>query len=518
MSKLFSFLFKRSAVPPSCDVLSDASPITEPDQSDFVLWHHQKAMLHRVLAIEAYDLTLKVSPSNIMRYNEKHRPDPLDVGIGIMNDPPGCGKTHVMLALIAMDKLPTTNIVIVPPNLHLQWIQAIYEYFPNGVKYLAITEYKDTLQLYNKDVTNKLFKGLRIILTSSTFADAVASGLSVAKVDVDRVIIDEVDTITAGFHNIPKCKRVWFMSASFNPTSHKEMGPFDLAHMSEAQIGSIVCRCDPQFMRKHQAANLPEPETKVIQIEDDEIMLLKDIISNEQLTQLNALNVAKTKVQLLRNNSATVTSVMELARLFLQDLEEQCDILSQRLAKFDDIDVEEFSDVSFELLELQTSIRVVQEKRDLLRSRIASFDLNPFLRVQSETKLDVVRKICDDVQQLDAKWMFFSDDDALFDLVQPILKEKGVKHVTLSEGTVKKNEIAIAAYKEDAECKVILVNSMKDGVGLNLENTTHILFLHYTNPQLVEQVIGRAQRPGRKTQLNIVCVYYKNETPIIDKN
>jgi hypothetical protein len=30
---------------------------------------------------------------------------------------------------------------------------------------------------------------------------------------------------------------------------------------------------------------------------------------------------------------------------------------------------------------------------------------------------------------------------------------------------------------------------------------------------MVEQVIGRAQRPGRTSVLNIVCLYYANEVP-----
>ena len=49
------------------------------------------------------------------------------------------------------------------------------------------------------------------------------------------------------------------------------------------------------------------------------------------------------------------------------------------------------------------------------------------------------------------------------------------------------------------------------GCGLNLENTTHLLFTHATNPLLVEQIVGRAQRFGRKCRLHIVGIFNKNE-------
>ena len=49
------------------------------------------------------------------------------------------------------------------------------------------------------------------------------------------------------------------------------------------------------------------------------------------------------------------------------------------------------------------------------------------------------------------------------------------------------------------------------GSGLNLENSTDLIIMHKMKPEYEEQVIGRAQRPGRKGVLNVWKILYENE-------
>lgn len=58
---------------------------------------------------------------------------------------------------------------------------------------------------------------------------------------------------------------------------------------------------------------------------------------------------------------------------------------------------------------------------------------------------------------------------------------------------------------------VLLLNSNLFGCGLNLEITTDILFLHKTPHDLQTQIIGRAQRPGRKNKLYVWFIMHENE-------
>jgi hypothetical protein len=46
---------------------------------------------------------------------------------------------------------------------------------------------------------------------------------------------------------------------------------------------------------------------------------------------------------------------------------------------------------------------------------------------------------------------------------------------------------------------------------MNLENTTDVVFLHKTNLSMKHQVIGRAQRPGRTSQLKVWELLHGNE-------
>ena len=46
---------------------------------------------------------------------------------------------------------------------------------------------------------------------------------------------------------------------------------------------------------------------------------------------------------------------------------------------------------------------------------------------------------------------------------------------------------------------------------LNLETTTAIIFYHKMGDPMTKQVIGRAQRPGRTSPLNIWRLCYDNE-------
>ena len=68
-----------------------------------------------------------------------------------------------------------------------------------------------------------------------------------------------------------------------------------------------------------------------------------------------------------------------------------------------------------------------------------------------------------------------------------------------------------SSKKVDEEIDVLLINSRYFGAGLNLENSSDIIILHKQGVDLLHQVIGRAQRLGRKFPLNVWKLYYKNE-------
>ena len=105
--------------------------------------------------------------------------------------------------------------------------------------------------------------------------------------------------------------------------------------------------------------------------------------------------------------------------------------------------------------------------------------------------------------------MKFSEYDNSFREVANYLEENNYRYSNLKGSTSRINNI-VEKYKGD-ELDILLLNSRYFGSGLNLENTTDLFMYHKMNESIENQVIGRAQRPGRKDPLNIYRLLYHNE-------
>lgn len=78
-------------------------------------------------------------------------------------------------------------------------------------------------------------------------------------------------------------------------------------------------------------------------------------------------------------------------------------------------------------------------------------------------------------------------------------------------GTPKQMAETVRDFERD-DSKVLLVNSGKHCAGLNIQFATDLVFMHkITSVEVEAQVAGRAQRVGRKCNLNIHYLLYRNE-------
>lgn len=518
MTNLFKALFKNKTISDDLAnvLLTDSSPLADqPSYAKFPLWTNQRAMLQRCIDIEAaqvqsqkreadddqtHSAFVKILATNIDRYRNKGSKPPVNETqcyIGIMNDPPGSGKTHVALSLIALDTtMGSTNLVVVPPNLYQQWVEAITSFFPpDSFKWMSISQYQDVNPLYrcHEQRSPLNLNDFKLILTTTMYVEMIANAL--VKYKFRRVILDEVDTMGDAIINIPECERVWFVSASFDPYTHRKIGPCSLEAFSINDILNLVCRCETSFMIQSQGA-LDEPSTEIIKIDDGDIQAMKPILNNIQYYYLNSCNLSRVKEYTLKNRDCIVRNLTDLITCMLNENKQLIENLLEQKSKNNRMD----NDVDEKL----ANARAFQET--LLRVAEHPMSDNNF------KKLTYIEQICNALQSdLSTKWIFFSDDDDMFDYVIPILDKCSVKYTTMREGTPEKNAVALAKFKTDPSVRVILLNSVNDGCGLNIENTSHILFLQYTDPRKHEQVIGRAQRPGRKGRLHVVCLYNENE-------
>ncbi len=122
---------------------------------------------------------------------------------------------------------------------------------------------------------------------------------------------------------------------------------------------------------------------------------------------------------------------------------------------------------------------------------------------------EIRKRIVDDKG---SKWLIFNDNAPALDEASRRLTAAGVKCTLLDGGNAAAVQKAIDAYK-GSDAQVLLLNSKLEAVGMNLENTSHLLFMHVTRPQFVEQIVGRAQRFGRTGRLQIIGLFNQSEDP-----
>jgi SNF2 family DNA or RNA helicase len=124
-----------------------------------------------------------------------------------------------------------------------------------------------------------------------------------------------------------------------------------------------------------------------------------------------------------------------------------------------------------------------------------------------KTKIEQMMSIIDSVKN--GKFLAFSAYDMSFKHITKELTQNKITHRRLNG-----NASVISKVIEDfniGTTQVLLLNPKSYGCGLNLEKTTDIIFYHKFSIEMERQIIGRAQRYGRNTQLRIHYLYYENE-------
>jgi SNF2 family DNA or RNA helicase len=113
-----------------------------------------------------------------------------------------------------------------------------------------------------------------------------------------------------------------------------------------------------------------------------------------------------------------------------------------------------------------------------------------------------VEKIIDLVQSNKiGKFLIFSAYDESFEPICRVLKENKISYAMLkgSTKTIQKN---IDMFKT-GKLQVIFLNSNFNGAGINLQETTDMILYHKMPQSTYRQIIGRAERIGRKESLRV---------------
>lgn len=107
------------------------------------------------------------------------------------------------------------------------------------------------------------------------------------------------------------------------------------------------------------------------------------------------------------------------------------------------------------------------------------------------------------------KFLIFSSYDQSFTKICLLLDKHSISYSKLI-GNQNVINSTLDKYNNDKN-NILMLNASHFGCGLNLTNTTDLVFFHKMNIDIKTQVLGRAQRFGRTSRLNVHYLYHENE-------
>jgi len=127
------------------------------------------------------------------------------------------------------------------------------------------------------------------------------------------------------------------------------------------------------------------------------------------------------------------------------------------------------------------------------------------------TKIEMIKKIIS--QNKDGRFILFSEFSFLS--IKEDLKNENISFAEV-KGTSDMKQKYIKMFKE-GKIKVLFLNSRNDGSGIDLPEATDVILYHKMScPQIETQVLGRALRLGRTSNLKVHRLLYCEEENISD--
>lgn len=516
----------------------NSKTISEPDGFKLKLRKHQQAMLYKCLTIENQALID-------------------DTPFCIMSDKAGAGKTAVIIGLILADKIlngRTQNIIIVPQNIYTQWIGEIEKFAGDSLSVSTFVDYSSITELYyNPDILLES----DIIITTILYYETVMTTLQQNDLYVKRLILDEIDSmnnIIDSIKNKEKIKKqankqlhndkelseitelksennklIWLVSASINKSITSNGLIYQDYLISNEKLDMITCKCEDDFVDKYNfTLEKPEIITKIFGDVSDDFF---NFLSVQQLDNINSLSfhsICSSFIDRIAGNSIEAIEIIANDyNISIQKSIENLKVLNKYLKLIENNKkrVDEYkvlkSQIEAETSLQEFNIKILDNFYNIVcndenkmdfdnKFESIKYNLQLFNEKYIESKSSYMNDIFKNIDKQNDKILIFSDFTESFKTISQLLVNNCIKYSELNGGNYKSIDKAIDDYK-NKDSSVLLIDSSSEGCGMNLENTTHLIFLHKTSEILYNQIIGRAQRPGRTNKLKIITLLHENE-------
>jgi len=449
-------------------------------------------------------------------------------------------------------KTERTNIIIVPHNLVTQW-KNVLELTKLNVFVVNLKKTVNDIKIVNNNIDHD------VIILSCTMIDVFNEKFTSYK--WSRIIIDEITSIKLPVSFEMKCNFLWYVTAT----------PSGLKWIRRNYIRETIVGIDRHIFNKiiiknnedyvAQSMKLPDINKVIIHCDTPSgFKMIKDYISKDILNMLNAGNIKEAASKLncnidtdenilkiitknietsLHNKKAelvylktTIVTDQKTHNENIKKIEENINSLNVRLSsiteKINSMNTETCP-ICLDDVNLPTILQccnnvfcagcissVRSNKCPMCRSGFTIKDLNIINNDISKSPVNNKKLLSKKNNLLNlikskpsGKFLIFSNYENTNDNISAFLTDNKINHSKLL-GTMACINKTIERFKNGTK-SVLLLNARFFGSGLNLEMATDVVIYHEMNLEFETQVIGRAQRFGRTSQLNLYYLLHDNE-------
>jgi len=522
--------------------------VSQPKRINVSLYKHQLTSIYNMEKLEEKK---KIKICNF---------EDIESRVGILSDLTGYGKTLSILGLIERDNLKfedgpflvvnyygnnlirrkkasiyetlNTNLIVVNPSLFTQWENELKK---TGLRYGLINLKKQVDEIEPEE--------FEVVLCNSNMIGYVTARFR--NLAWKRLIIDEPLSFKITDYNNFAFNFIWLVTATPLELINRKKGInhifVELFNEDEELLKSVIIKNPDAYVKS--SFNMPEnihiqytcynpiskllhglvspiifemieagsikEAIKMLGGESKNMISLYDLIKDKKIEKIKDLDKqlsikeegdSKEKLKILERKNNLVQQVNELEKRFDEKLKESCVICNDGLEK------PVFLPCCQNIMCGKCILTWLRksEKCPLCRSEINAENLIYIQKESQEVECVVTMTKPQTILQIlkskrEGKFIIFSNYDESFNSVQKMLDEEEIKYLELKGNKDLRNK-NIQSYK-NGEITVLFLNSKNNAAGINLEETTDIILYHQMTEHCEVQILGRANRIGRKDRL-----------------
>jgi hypothetical protein len=404
-----------------------------------------------------------------------------------------------------------------------------------------------------------------VVICSSTMIDEYIDKFKYVK--YSRLIIDEICSVKLPINLNLLANFIWFITATPSGIHYirryyiKEIVGY--GNLDPLIFNNIIIKNDDEYVNK--SMQLPNINQILIKcLTPKQLEIVREYVPNDVLDMLNAGNTSEAisrlncnvdtddnilqavtkkiakelhnkkvelnfQVSLIVIDKKAHEEVINKIKEKISSLETKYESISKRIKEFNNencpICLEDFNGTDVSILACCSQLFCfkcllqVKGKCPTCRTPFLIKDINVIKNTDTVTvKKDSKPKT--DITKIDAlikiikgkpngKFLLFSDYNQTFENLNNKLIEEKITYSKVVGSNAVTNKI-IERFT-NGETRVLMLNASNYGSGLNLQMATDIIIYHQLSMELETQVIGRAQRIGRKEPLNVYYLLHEHE-------